>query len=96
MDLTNEAEVVHAILPDADVRSDQCDILRVYLHSEKLMGAIRQLTDGTITWSITDLTSEGDIPCILGPAKMQADAPDELEAAERLASELKKILQRKP
>jgi hypothetical protein len=93
MDLTRQAEVVHALIPEADVRTDQCDILRVYLHSEKLMGAIRQLSDGTITWSVTDLASESEIPCITAPAELGGETSDEMEAANRLARELKRAAQ---
>jgi len=94
MDLSRQAKVVLAALPKADVRTDKCDILRVYLHPEKLMGAIRQLTDGRINWSITNLASEGEIGCVTAPAKSEGDESDELAAAECLARELIRMAHR--
>jgi hypothetical protein len=94
MDLPRQAEVVRAIIPEADIRTDQCDILRVYLHSEKLMGAIQQSSDGTITWSVIDLASEAEIPCISARPKMEGEESDEMEAANRLARELKTMAHR--
>jgi len=94
MDLSRQAEVVRAIIPEADIRTDQCDILRVYLRSEKLMGAIRQLSDGTINWSVTDLASEAEIGCITAPAELEGEESDELAAAGRLARELKTMAHR--
>jgi hypothetical protein len=95
MDLPRQAEVVRAIVPWADIRSDQCDILRVYLHSEKLMGAIRQRSNGTIAWSVTNLASEAEIPCIAATAEIEGTESDEMEAARRMASELKIMAHRK-
>jgi hypothetical protein len=94
MDLARQAEVVRSIIPDADIRTDQCDILRVYMHSEKLMGAIRQLSDGRITWSVTYLASEAEISCITAPVELEGEAADDMAAANCLAHELKTTAQR--
>jgi hypothetical protein len=51
--LFNLAAVVRSILSTADVRTDQCDILRVY-HA-KLIGAVRPRSDGRFEWSVTDV-----------------------------------------
>jgi hypothetical protein len=90
MDLATQAKTVRAILPEADVRTDQCDVLRVYLHSTKLMGAIDE-KNGQIRWSITDLKLEGEVSWVTAPPVLEADASDELEAAALLARELKRM-----
>ena len=94
MDLSRQAEVIRALLPEADIRTDQCDILRVYFHSKNLMGAIRRSSDERISWSVIDLALEAEIPCITGPPIREGEEFDEMEAAGRLARELKAVIHR--
>jgi hypothetical protein len=82
-------EVVRGILPTADVRTDQCDMLRVY-HA-KLFGAIRPHSDGRFEWSVTDLAAEGEISGIAEPPMVKAVASSQDEAARALATELQRL-----
>jgi hypothetical protein len=89
VDLKRQASVVRAVLPTADVRTDQCDILRVYY--AKLFGGVRPLSDGRFEWSVTDLADEGEISGIAQPPIVKAIASSEDEAAQALAIELRRL-----
>ena len=89
IDLTGQAAAVRAVLPNADVRTDQCDILRVY-HA-KLLGAVRPVPDGAFEWSVIDLDSEGDIPCVTGPPIVGGIASSGIDAARAMATELDRL-----
>ena len=89
IDLKRQSEVVRGILPKADVRTDQCDILRVYY--AKLFGAIRPQSDGRFEWSVTGLAAEGEISGIAAPPMVKATAFSEDEAARALAAELQRL-----
>jgi len=47
-----------ALLPDADIRTDQCDIVRCYWR--KIFGGIRPLPDGRFHVTAGDTQSQGD------------------------------------
>ena len=89
VDLKRQSEVVRGILPTADVRTDQCDILRVY-HA-KLFGAVRPRPDGRFEWSVTDLAAEGEISGIAEPPMVKAIVSSEDDAARALANELRRL-----
>ena len=89
VDLKRQSDVVRSILPTADVRTDQCDILRVY-HA-KLFGAVRPRSDGRFEWSVTDLDVEGDDSFSGEPPMVTAIVSSEEEAARALATELQRL-----
>ena len=89
VDLKRQSELVRGILPTADVRTDQCNVLRVY-HAKRF-GAIRQQSDGRFEWSVTDLAAEGDISGITEPPVAIATVSSEDEAARALAAELQRL-----
>ena len=89
IDLKHQSEVVRSILPAADVRTDQCDTLRVY-HA-KLFGAVSPQPDGSFEWSVTDLAAEGEVSGIAAPPRVKAVAFSEADAARALATELRRL-----
>jgi len=89
VDLKRQSEVVRSILPAADVRTDQCDILRVY-HA-KHFGSVSPRSDGTFEWAVTDLAAEGEISGVAAPPMVSKTVSSEGEAARELAIELQRL-----
>src|SRR5262245_48274576 len=88
MDMALQAKVLRERLPQADVRTDQCDILRANLREPRLMGAIRQTEGGSFEVTVFNLKKSDDFDCILGPPYIRACCETELQAAEFLATQL--------
>ena len=90
-DIESQAEIVRAILPTADIRTDQCDILRVCC--EKLFGAVKPLPDERFEWSITDLDAPGDLPCVAAGPIVREVAKSSSDAARNLADAMKRMIE---
>ena len=91
IDLNRQAKMVRRLLPNADVRTDQSNVLRVY-HG-KLLGTIEQMSDGKFHWAIIDLRSDGDIPgCVTGPPVAAGNEWLQAQAAGCLAREMDRIV----
>jgi hypothetical protein len=80
------AAVMKAILPDADIRTDQCDIVRV--HYKRLLGACHPLPGVGYAWSIADLDAPADIAGVAAPAVASGVAATGPEAAKALANRM--------
>ncbi|MBL9080532.1 MAG: hypothetical protein JNK76_01935 [Planctomycetales bacterium] len=89
MGLEHQAAVVRELLPHADIRTDQSDVLRVYLGA--FFGGIRPLPEGEFLWLIIDMSEEGEISGIAAPPIIEAVADSESEAARLLATELRRL-----
>ncbi|MBI1371930.1 MAG: hypothetical protein GC159_04105 [Phycisphaera sp.] len=89
VDLEQQAKIVRAIVPAADIRTDQSDILRACY--AMLLGGVRPLPDGSFEWSITDLAEEGPISCITAPPVKKAIEQSQFEAARSMANELSRL-----
>lgn len=89
MNLEHQARTIREVLPDADVRTDQCEIVRVYLHAEMLTGSIRQIRHDKYEWPIIGLTLAGELSCVTAPPVATSGEDDDIEAARELALKLK-------
>jgi len=89
VDLMQQATVVRDILPTADVRTDQCDILRVY--HRHLMGCVMPLPSGGSRWSVIDLAAEGDVVGVSASPIIEAEALSQVDAARAMAVELRQL-----